>query len=90
MSVPIQPLADYILAKEEVAEEKSAGGIFIVESARKKPDWVTVVAVGPEVKSIKNGDKVMYIDEYGKTKNTEIDKQTHVIFKEAAVIAIVK
>jgi chaperonin GroES len=49
MSVPIQPLADYVVALPEEAEAKTASGFYVPESAKEKPKISKVVAVGKEV-----------------------------------------
>jgi chaperonin GroES len=60
MSVKIQPLADYVVAKQDVAETKTASGIYLPEQAAEKPKTATVVAVGKDVKELKVGDKIVY------------------------------
>ena len=47
MSVPLQPLGDYVVAQPEKAETKTASGLYIPESAQEKPMTAKVVAVGP-------------------------------------------
>lgn len=93
-----QPLADRIIVEPLEAEEKSAGGILIPDTAKEKPQQGKVLAVGkgkvldngqvatPEVKV---GDVVLY----GKYSGTEIkDKDGSSIFiiREDEVLAIVK
>ena len=72
MSVNIQPLADRVLVEPAAAEEKTASGIIIPDTAKEKPQWGTVVAVGPgkpdEPTTVKVGDVVLY----GKYAGTEL------------------
>lgn len=60
MGVPIQPLADYVLAQQEEAETKTASGLFLPEGAKEKPKTAKVLAVGKDVKDIKVGDRIIY------------------------------
>jgi len=43
----IKPLNDWVLLEAGESEEKTAGGIIIPDSAKKKPEWGTVIAAGP-------------------------------------------
>lgn len=65
----LKPIADRIVVRREAAEEKSAGGILLPDSAKNKPQRGTVVAVGPgKLKpdgsrapmQLKAGDKVLF------------------------------
>ena len=88
----IQPLADRVLISPKAAEEKTAGGIIIPDTAKEKPLEGTVVAVG-EGKSkkkmiLKKGDKVLY----GKYAGTELeyDGEKYLIMRQSDVVAILK
>jgi Co-chaperonin GroES (HSP10) len=87
MSVPIQPLADYVVALPEEAETKTASGFYVPESAKEKPKTSKVVAVGKEVKSVKVGDRIVY----GGYTNTDIkvDGKDYQIIKEENIYATV-
>ena len=69
----IKPLADRVVVKPADAEEKTASGIIIPDTAKEKPQKGTVVAVGPgkkdEPMTVKEGDSVLY----GKYSGTEIN-----------------
>ena len=71
--INIKPLADRVLIKPMEAEEKTASGIIIPDTAKEKPQKGTVVAVGPGTKDekmdVKAGDTVLY----GKYSGTEIE-----------------
>ena len=62
MAINIKPLADRVVVEPAAAEEKTASGIFIPDSAKEKPQKGTVVAVGPgkkdEPTTVKVGDVV--------------------------------
>jgi len=78
MGTNIRPLQDRIVVRPLEAEEKTAGGILLPDTAQEKPMQGEVVAVGPgkfvEAKgdrvppSLKNGDRVIY----GKWAGTEV------------------
>ena len=64
MSVNVKPLADRVLVEPLAAEQKTAGGIIIPDTAKEKPQKGTVVAVGEgkkdEPMTVKVGDTVLY------------------------------
>jgi len=87
----IKPLSDRVLIEPAAAEEKTAGGLFIPDTAKEKPLQGKVVAVGPgtaEVKmEVKVGDKVLY----GKYSGTEInlDSKDYIIMFQKDILAII-
>ena len=91
MKVNIKPLADRVLIEPAAAEEKTAGGIIIPDTAKEKPQKGKVVAVGPgkkdEPMSVKMGDTVLY----GKYAGTEIsiDNVNYLMMKESDIYAII-
>ncbi|HET7630238.1 MAG TPA: co-chaperone GroES [Candidatus Saccharimonadales bacterium] len=88
MSTPISPLADRVVAVRAEAETKTASGLYLPDNAKEKPAFATVEAVGPEVKSLKKGDKIVY-REYGPTE-LKINGQEYLIVKEEDVLATLK
>tara|TARA_B100000508_G_scaffold141093_1_gene146553 strand:- start:62887 stop:63162 length:276 start_codon:yes stop_codon:yes gene_type:complete len=86
----LQPLADRVLIEPTPAEEKTASGIIIPDTAKEKPLRGTVVAVGngkkDEPMTVKKGDSVLY----GQYSGTEIklDGTTYLIMKEADIYGI--
>ena len=60
MSVPIQPLADYVVAQPIEAATKTASGLYLPGGAQEKPKVVKVVATGKEVRAVKVGDQIIY------------------------------
>lgn len=89
--VKIQPLADRVLVEAAAAEEKTASGIIIPDTAKEKPQKGKVVAVGTGKKdeplTVKAGDEVLY----GKYAGTEItvDGKEYLIMRESDIFAIV-
>jgi chaperonin GroES len=90
-NVKIKPLADRVLVEAAAAEDKTAGGIIIPDTAKEKPQKGTVVAVGPgkkdEPMTVKVGDSVLY----GKYAGTEItvDGENYLIMRESDIVAVI-
>lgn len=88
----IIPLHDRVIIKPAKAEEKSAGGIIIPDTAKEKPQRGSVIAAGPgkvdEPVTVKKGDEVLY----GKYAGTEItvEGNEYLIMRESDIIAIVE
>ena len=80
----IKPLADRVVAKKEAAIEKTSSGILL-GNATEKPNYATVESVGPDVKSVKKGDKIIF-KEYASTE-VKIDETDYLIIKEEDVLA---
>lgn len=95
MGASIQPLADRVVVKPQDAEETTAGGLIIPDSAKEKPQRGTVVAVGGG--KVENGTKVdMTVKEgdtvlYGKYAGTEITigGDDVLIMRESDILGIV-
>ena len=91
MAVNIKPLADRVLVEPAAAEQKTASGIYIPDTAQEKPQQGVVVAVGngkvDEPLTVKVGDKVLY----GKYSGTELahEGETYLIMREADIFAII-
>ena len=89
-SVKIKPLADRVLVKADAAEETTASGIIIPDTAKEKPQRGEVVAVGEgkkdEPTTVKVGDKVLY----GKYSGTEISIEgvEYLIMRESDIYAV--
>ena len=90
-NVNIKPLADRVLVVPAPAEEKTASGIIIPDTAKEKPQKGRVVAAGPgkkdEPMTVKVGDHVLY-GKYGGTEIT-IEGTDYLIMRESDVYAIV-
>ncbi len=91
MSVNVKPLADRVLVEPMPAENKTASGIIIPDTAKEKPMRGTVVAAGPgkpdEPVTVKVGDVVLY----GKYAGTEltVDGKDYLIMRESDIFAII-
>ncbi len=84
----LQPLKDHIIAIKERPEAKTASGFVLPPAAKEAPAYATVESVGPEVKTIKKGDKIVYKDYSGTT--LKIDSTEYFIIAEEDVLAIIK
>ena len=92
-----RPLHDRILVRRIEADEKTAGGIIIPDTAKEKPQEGEVVAVGPGSRDdsgnlvaldVKAGDRILF----GKWSGTEvkIDGVEYLIMKESDVMGIIE
>ena len=87
----IKPLSDRVLIQPNPAEEKTAAGLIIPDTAKEKPLAGKVVAVGPgtsEVKmEVKVGDQVLY----GKYAGTEVtvEGETYLIMRQSDIFALI-
>ncbi len=93
--INLKPLADRIVVKPAEAEEKTAGGIILPDTAKEKPVEGTIVAAGPGKVAddgkvikmeVKVGDKVLY----GKYSGTEvtINGEEYLIMRESDIFGI--
>ena len=93
----LRPLQDRVLIRRVDAEAKTAGGIFIPDTAQEKPMEGEVLAVGPGTRDeagklhpldIKNGDRVLF----AKWSGTEVklDGEDLMIMKESDIMGIVE
>ena len=92
-----RPLHDRVVVRRIEAEEKTAGGIIIPDTAKEKPQEGEIVAVGPGARDengkvaaldVKAGDRVLF----GKWSGTEvrIDGQDLLIMKEADIMGVLE
>jgi chaperonin GroES len=92
-----RPLHDRVVVKRIDAEEKTAGGIIIPDTAKEKPQQGEVVAVGPGGRDetgklipidLKAGDRVLF----GKWSGTEVklDGVEYLIMKESDVMGVLE
>jgi len=90
-TVKIKPLADRVLIEPMAAEEKTATGIIIPDTAKEKPQKGTIVAVGPGTKDEKMEVKVGDVVLYGKYSGTEltIKGKDYLIMRQSDVLAII-
>ncbi len=89
--ITLKPLADRVIVEAAPAEEKTASGIIIPDTAKEKPQRGKVVAVGSgkkdEPMTVKVGDTVLY----GKYSGTEInvENKEYLIMRESDIFAII-
>jgi chaperonin GroES len=92
----IRPLQDRVLVKRIEADEMTAGGIIIPDTAKEKPQEGEVVDVGPgkrldngsvQEMSVKKGDKILF-SKYGGTDVT-IDGEDYLIMREDDILGVV-
>ena len=83
----IKPLKDRVVIRySEEQEEKTAGGIYVPDVAKEKPQKGTVEAVGVDVKEVKAGNQVLF-DKYSGSK-IKIDNIEYLIVKEEDLLGI--
>lgn len=80
----IKPLADRVVAKKDAATSTTASGILLGE-AKEKPNTATIESVGPDVKNLKKGDRVIY-REYSATE-LKYEGKDYLIIKEEDILA---
>jgi chaperonin GroES len=90
-NVNITPLHDRVIVKAAAAEEKTAGGIIIPDTAKEKPQRGTVIAAGPgkkdEPMTVKPGNTILY----GKYAGTEVsfEGEDYLIMRESDILAVI-
>ncbi len=92
----IKPLGDRVVVKAQAAEEMTASGLYIPDTAKEKPQKGTIIAVGPG--RVENGSKIdMSVNAgdtvlYGKYAGTEIrlDDEDYLIMRESDILGIVQ
>ena len=83
-----KPLKDRVFVRYTEEGEKTAGGLYIPDTAKEKPQKGTVEAVGSEVKEIKIGNTILF-DKYSGSK-VIIDNNEYLIVKEEDILGIVE
>ena len=91
MCIRDRPISDRVVVKPAPAEEKTAGGIIIPDTAKEKPQRGEIVAVGPgkdgNKMTVKKGDIILY----GKYAGQELNYQgtDYLIMREDDVLVII-
>lgn len=80
----IKPLKDRVVAVKEEPKEKTASGILL-GAAKESPAYAVVESIGPDVKSVKKGDKILY-KEFS-TTNVKLDNSDYIIVEEKDILA---
>ena len=93
----LKPLDDGVVVKQLEAEDKTAGGIILPDTAKEKPQIGKVVELGPgklldngkrQKPSVKKNDKVIYAKYIG--SDVEIDNEKYIIMRESDILGIVE
>lgn len=83
----LQPLGNYVILKQADPEETTASGIILPGQTAEKPQYATVIAIGPDVDNVSVDDKVIY-SKYAGTQ-VEIEKETCIVIKNNDILAII-
>jgi len=84
----LKPLKDRVVVSYTEEPDKTAGGLYVPDSAKEKPQIGKVEAIGSEVKDLKVGDMVLF-DKYSGSK-VKVDEQEQLVIKEEEILAIVE
>ncbi len=83
----IKPLGDRVLVKVEEADQKTAGGIYIPDTAQEKTQNGVVLAIGDDEEiTVKVDDKIIY-DKYAGT-SVKVNDEEQLILKAADILAV--
>jgi chaperonin GroES len=97
MAVNLKPIHDKIVIERTEAEEKTAGGIVLPDTAKDKPQQGTVIAVGPgkvndngsrKEPDVKVGDRIIF-SSYAGTE-VKVEGKPYLILSESEVLAVVE
>ena len=97
MALKLKPLADRLVAEPIEREEVTAGGIYVPETVKEKPQEGRVIAVGPGRRDdqgervpmdVAEGDRVLFA-KYGGTE-VKLEDKKYLILKESDVLAILE
>lgn len=84
----IKPLARRVLIEPLKPVEKTSSGLFIPDAAQQTPQEANVISIGPDVKELAIGDRVIYSN-YAGTK-LDYDGHSYIVVEEIDVICVVK
>ncbi|HLG42825.1 MAG TPA: co-chaperone GroES [Planctomycetota bacterium] len=97
MPSQLRPIRDKIVVERLEAEEKTAGGIVLPDTAKDKPQQGTIIAVGPgklldsgkiHEPEVKRGDRVIFSSFAG--TEVKVEARTYLILSESEVLAVVE
>jgi len=89
MSVPIQPMSDYVVTQAEEPTSKTTSGLYLPDNAQEKSKIAKVVAVGKGIEGVKVGDRIIYKNEYEAT-TAKINGEEFTLVFWKNIIATVK
>jgi chaperonin GroES len=81
----LNPLTNHVVAKLETPAKKTASGLLLPDTNKETTAYATVESVGPEVKTVKVGDKIIY-KEYS-TTNVDLENEKYIIVEEKDILA---
>jgi len=84
----LKPLKDKVVVSYSEEPEKTAGGLYVPDTAKEKPQQGKVEAVGPEVKEVKVGDTVLFAKYQG--DKIKVGDTEQLVIKEEDILAIVE
>ncbi len=88
-----KPLHNYVLLERIEEINKTAGGIFIPDTAKEKPSHGKVIAVGDGIKdepmTVKVGDKVLFAKWASSANEVKIDGHDYILLKETDILGII-
>ncbi len=82
----LKPLHDRVIVKRKVEEDRTAGGIYIPDSAKEKPQGGEILAAGPECKTVKRGDSILFAKYAG--SEFSLDGDELVIMREDDILGV--
>ena len=91
----LKPLRDKVVVERSEAEEKTAGGIVLPDTAKDKPKEGTIIAVGPgrvldsgetQAPEVKKGDRVLFSSYAG--SEVKLDGKEYLVMSESEILAI--
>lgn len=92
----LKPLSDRVVLKQDAAEEKTSGGIFLTSSAQEKPEIYEVVEVGPggmvdgnEVEMIVSAGQKVLVGKYSGSK-VKLEGTEYTIVRQSDILAIIE
>ena len=83
-----KPLKDRVFVSYSEDVEKTAGGIYVPDTAKEKPQKGKVEAIGTEVKDLKVGDTIFF-DRYSGSK-VNMDNKEYLIIKEEDILGVIE
>ncbi|RME94513.1 MAG: co-chaperone GroES [Bacteroidetes bacterium] len=90
-TITLRPINDRVVVRRLPAEEKTAGGIIIPDTAKEKPQQGEIVAVGPGKKDytmhVKEGDRVLFGKYAG--QELELNGEEYLVMREDDILAII-
>jgi len=82
----LKPLHDRVIVKRKEEEDKTAGGIYIPDSAKEKPQGGEIMAAGPECKTVKEGDSILFAKYAG--SEFSMDGEDLIIMREDDILGV--